>query len=154
MLDIEFVEDDRRAVFGEGFDELAFGGFDVGDQPFGYSLVVEGVFDVIRRCRARVVKAHLDIECDDLADAAFPVIDANDGFDAQVFDENNIHGLSDPMLAVQMQGGGQASADRDSRSQRGNTLICASLCWPALSRIEPARAIMAPLSVQNSRRGK
>ena len=42
----------------------------------------------------------------------------------------------------------------DAMSQRGCTRTAASSCWPACRRSAPAKAIIAPLSVQNAGRGK
>ncbi len=63
------------------------------DQALRNGLVVERVVDRIACGRPRVVEAHLDVERDRLARAAFPVVDADDGVDAQVFDEDVVHGV-------------------------------------------------------------
>ena len=42
----------------------------------------------------RLSNAIFQIERHDLANLALPVIDADDGFDAQVFDEYEVHGES------------------------------------------------------------
>ena len=55
------------------------------------------------------------------------------------------------VLAEAAQAAGMASSW--SSGQRARALMMVSVCWPAARRRAPAKAIMAPLSVQNSRRG-
>ncbi len=89
--DAELVADDAANLLGESFDELVFAALDEIDQPLGDALVAERIVDLVARRGFRDVGRHLDIEADGLADLAFPVVDADDGFDLQLVNENDIH---------------------------------------------------------------
>src|SRR5690606_7555910 len=92
-----------------------------------------------------------------LVHAALPVVDADHAVDGECFDEDHVHGRAAPCGSGWKCGRRSArpaySAGSDAMSQRGCTRMLASSCWPACRRSAPAKAIIAPLSVQNSSRG-
>src|SRR6185437_12525638 len=91
----ELVVDDRGATLGQRFHQFETGRFDESDQALGHRLVVYGVLDLVAGGGFAVVESHFNVEHDFLAHVAFPVVDADDGFDFQRFDENDIHGSGD-----------------------------------------------------------
>src|SRR5690348_5734341 len=107
-------------------------------QRIDHRAVINGAGDVVRRNARTAGQRHRKHQR--LPDVTFPVVNADDRFDGETFDEYPIHA--------------QATSGRLSRFPRGSTWISGPVVCPAASRIEPASAIIAPLSVQNASRGK
>src|SRR5690606_28645287 len=116
--------------------------------PLADCLVVQGVVDRVAGGRDAVVERHLDVEYQRLADPPLPVVDTDQRVDLQAFDEYLVHCDSVSVMR------GRHTAGSVAMSQREVTITEAFSFWPACSRSAPAKAIIAPLSVQNSGRGK
>ena len=117
---------------------------DKGEHALRDSLVVQGIVDGIRERGLGDVGAELDVHDNGLLDLPFPVENADDGLGLQSVNENFIHATTQTPLQSPMA----------VSSQLARALMPNPLRMPAASRMQPASAIMAPLSVQNSVRGK
>ena len=92
--DLELLQHQGADALGQGLDQLELALADEGDEALGHGLVVEGVVDVIGGRRLADVGGHFQVQAYRLAGAAFPVVDADDGVDAQVAQEDDVHGYS------------------------------------------------------------
>ncbi len=88
---IELLANDAHALFCERFDQLEFALADKLNQAFGNSLVIERVIDMVSRSSPGDIGRHLDIEHDNLANLALPLVDTDNCIDSQVSQEYNIH---------------------------------------------------------------
>ena len=85
-----FVEHQRRDALGKRLDEKEARLAHELLHAFGYRLVIEGIRDVVARRGARDIGAHLQVDDHRLPDPALPVVDADDSFYAQRFDEDDV----------------------------------------------------------------
>lgn len=88
---IELLANDAYTLFCERFDQLKFALADKLNQAFGYSLVIERVVNMVSRGSPGDIGRHLDIEHDNLANLALPLVDTNNCIDSQVSQEYNVH---------------------------------------------------------------
>jgi len=88
---LELFANDAHALLREGFNQLEFTLADKLNQALGNLLVVERVIDIVSRGGPGDIGSHLDIEHDNLANLALPLVDTNNCIDSQVSQEYNIH---------------------------------------------------------------
>src|SRR5256885_887233 len=143
--DGELRENEQRHAVRESLDQLELGSFDERHHPLGHLLVVECVGDLVADRRVPAVHRQLDVEHHGLLDAALPVDEADDALGGQAVQEDPVIGLGDAS-----HGG---SAGSDSSGQRARAWMARPSCSPACRRANPATAIIAALSVENSMRG-
>src|SRR4029079_6323844 len=91
---------DFRAALGQRFHKFKMGAFHKPDKALAYRLVVERILDAVACRGLSIVERHFQIQRHDLLDLALPVIDADDGFDAQVLNEHDIHISRSPTPAA------------------------------------------------------
>src|SRR6185312_9051658 len=108
---------------GQRLHQAEAGRAHVVDQPLRHVLVVQRQRDVVAGGRHAVVERHLDVERQRLAHAALPVVDADHGIDAQILDEDDVHG--------------DAQAERGCT---GSTSACADASRPVSRRRRASRA--------------
>src|SRR6056297_6032 len=131
--DVELCDHDAGDAFSQGLDQLEAGALDELDQPLRHRLVVERVLDAVGGRRAPDVGGDLEVDADGLADAPFPVVNADHRLDPQVVEKNRVH--HGPQLAGAAPGAAPEVAApppggrRVSRSHRA----CASMDDGALS---------------------
>src|SRR5690606_4357597 len=94
----EFVQDNLGDPLDQGFDQLKAAVLHVSDQPLGDFLVVDGILDPVGGGCPPDIGAHFDIQADDLADLALPVVYTDNGIDLKVFDKNLVHHYGDLRL--------------------------------------------------------
>src|SRR5581483_8740744 len=106
---------------------------------FGDALVVDRFRQPVMGGRASGVAGQLEIDHEHAIDPLLPVVRADGGLDAQALDEDRVGHV------------GGASSDRSQRARAASAPVAAIA---SLRRAQPAYAIIAALSVQNSGRGK
>src|SRR6056297_3477818 len=134
---VELGADDRGDAFREGLDQLEAGALDELDEPLRDRFVVQRVLDAVGGGRPPDVRRDLEIDADGLADAALPLVDPDDGLDAQVVEKYRVH--HGPQLAgtapvVAAPPGGR----KVSRSQRARASMAGDSASPAARRSIPA----------------
>src|SRR5690606_29772248 len=88
---VELVEHNLGDALGKRLDQLKLTGLDEGDQAFGDGLVVQSVVDGVVVGRLDDVGGHSQVQTDGLLDATFPVVDADEGVDAQIAQKDDVH---------------------------------------------------------------
>ncbi len=61
------------------------------EQPLGHGLVIDGMFNVVMLRRFAYIGSHFDIEDDGLPGTPLPVVNTDDGIDAQIIEINDVH---------------------------------------------------------------
>src|ERR1700733_3302551 len=88
----EFLEDHVRQMVGERFDEAEMLGGQFRADAFYDHGIIDGVGDLVRVRGLGVGQADVDVELHGLARAAFTAVNADAGFEAQLANENGVHG--------------------------------------------------------------
>lgn len=87
----EFHQDNLRNMLGQGFQQ----GKVLLRERFVYAPddkgVVQRIFDFVRPAGAAVGKRYFQIELDDLFHVAFPRVYADQGFDLEFVQKDNVH---------------------------------------------------------------
>src|SRR5260221_14792560 len=141
----------------QGLDELELRFTHERQHALGDLLVVDRVCDRVALCRARAVGGKLQIDDDGLPDAPLPVDEADAALAFQSAQEQPViaaGGHEAPIDAGNGECGPVCGGCSSASGQRARTLKAASSRSPARRRSNPATAIIAALSVQNSGRGK
>src|SRR5690606_21802802 len=139
----------RTEALAEAFGQLLrqpleqqrFAGADPFAQRGGDLGVVDGGGQLVARGGGGDVVVQLEVHQQRLAPDALVGVDPDHCLGPQAVDQEGARAHA-------------ATAGRLAMSQRGRTAMAGPSCWPAASLSAPAKAIMAPLSVQNSSRGK
>ena len=81
----------RPTAVASAFDHLILRGADELDQPLRELLVVQGAGDAVARRGDARVRADLEIDADDLLDAAFPLPETDDRLDPKLAKKDLVH---------------------------------------------------------------